>query len=178
MLESTPVFHRGTRSCRSHLWQNSERPKTRDLIVPSDSVSLNRGPRLFRQAGFTTGGPSHCCCCCCWLSAAGSLHMSCRCPSPANTPGRTCGRVSVTVATASTIRAPEWCNDKKGPWLSVISSSISIYYPHRHVHRVAAHSGMQSNHLQGFPHRLAATRSPVTPLWSRVSDSLLCSASL
>lgn len=156
MFESPPVLHRGTRLCRSHLWQNLERPKTRDLIVPSDSISLNRGPACFDRLVSLPEAHPVVGCCCCWLSTAGSLRMLCRCPSPANTPGRTCGRVSVTVATASTIRAPEWCNDKKGPWLSVISSSISIYYPHRHErHCVAAHSRMQLNHLQGFPRRHA-----------------------
>lgn len=154
--------------------------QNRDLIVPSDSMSLNRGSACFdrlvsRQEAHPIVG-----CCCCWLSTAGSLYMLCRCPSPANTPGRTCGRVSVTVATASTIRAPEWCNDKKGPRLSVISSSsISIYYPHRHERQCAdAHSGMQLNHLQGFPRRYAATCSAVAHLSSHVSESLLCSSSL
>lgn len=153
--------------------------QNRDLIVPSDSMSLNRGPACFDRLVSLQEAHPIVGCCCCWLSTAGSRHMLCRCPSQANTPGRTCGRVSLTVATASTIRAPEWCNDKKGPWLSLISSSISIYYPHRHERpRVAAHSGMRLYHLQGFPRRHAVTRSAVAHLWSRVSDSLLCSASL
>lgn len=56
------------------------------------------------------------------------------CPAQTYGPGWTCGQVSMVVTLVATIIAPGWCNDKGGAWLSLISSSISIYYPHRHEH--------------------------------------------
>lgn len=102
--------------------------KNCDLIVPSDGLGLD-------SACFDRLIPLQPCvgCCCCCLFTAGSLQTLCCCPLPANTEGRTRGRVSIAVATPSTIRAPECGNDKRGPWLSVISS-ISIYHHHAVTH--------------------------------------------
>ena len=56
----------------------------------------------------------------------------------------------------SIIRAPAWCNDKGGVRLSLISSSISIYYPHRHEHHRTVTAPP--------PPAALATRSAVDPL--------------
>lgn len=144
MFELPPVLHRGARLCTSHLPQDLERPKSvTSLFHPTPLAWIGTPPVLTGWFHGTRPIPLLGCC----LSTASSLHMLGHCPSPANAPGCTCGRVSVSVATASTIRVPKWCNDKKGPWLSVISSSISIHYPHRHErHRADAHRGMQFSH--------------------------------
>lgn len=46
-------------------------------------------------------------------------------PTQTYRPGCTCGQVSMVVTMVSIIRAPGWCNDKVGAWLSLISS---IFY--------------------------------------------------
>lgn len=69
-------------------------------------------------------------------------------------PGCTCGQVSKAVTMVSIIRAPGWCNDKGGALLSVISSCISIYFPHhREHHHTDSRSRMQFSIPQGFPCR-------------------------
>lgn len=130
-----PFLHDGACVCCCSAQESSRSPfaglgnaKNCDLIVPSDGLGLD-------SACFDRLIPLQPCvgCCCCCLFTAGSLQTLCCCPSPANTEGRTRGRVSVAVATPSTIRAPECGNDKRGPWLSVISS-ISIYHHHAVTH--------------------------------------------
>lgn len=81
-------------------------PRISDLIAPS-------------EAGLISLDEAQACAACCCLSTASSLQMLCCCPSPA----AHVGRVGIAVATASTIRAPECGNGKRGLRLPVISST-------------------------------------------------------
>lgn len=65
----------------------------------------------------------------------------------------TCGPVSMVVTMVSIIRAPGWCNDKGVARLSLISSSTSIYYPHRHEyhHTVTVAAGCNLAVRRAFP---------------------------
>lgn len=104
------------------------------------SVNLINGLHSFSQVrvliSLCNACPHYVTCwgrCCCCLTAMG-LQISFSCLTQTHRPGCTCGQVNMVVTMVSIIRAPGWCNDKGGAWLSLISSSISIYYPHRHEH--------------------------------------------
>lgn len=71
------------------------------------------------------------------------------------------GEIAFLVTMESIIRGRACRNDKEDAPLSVISSSISIYYPHRHQHhRTVSGSRMQFSDPHGLSLPHAQRSSP------------------
>lgn len=113
------------------------------------------------------------CWCQCWccLSTVMVVRMLFSYPKQTYELGCTCGQVSMAVTMVCVIRAPRWCNDKRGSWLSLIFSSISIYclYRHEHHHTVIVAARCNLTIHRAFP----ATRSAVIHLSGSVSAPFL-----
>lgn len=89
------------------------------------------------------------------------------------------GEIAFLVTMESIIRGRARCNDKEDAPLSVISSSISIYYPHRHEHhRTVSGSRVQFSNPQGFPCHTCSGLPLVQPAFGDAPSTGLCQTSL
>lgn len=179
-------MHASKDSSCSHLWRTWNRLKLwinallvfkakssdqLNMILMNVLQSYCQGCVLFLPNDTWTHYVTCWCQCWCCLSTVMVVRMLFSCPKQTYELGCTCGQVSMVVTMVCIIRAPRWCNDKGGSWLSLIFSSISIYclYHHEHHHTVIVAARCNLAIHRAFP----ATRSAVIHLSGSVSAPFL-----